>query len=254
VDPSAVLTGLVLLLRRPRAAELIDLTITRNIETLENNMHWIDPDSLPEVSGMVERFLLNPHGEVDGFVMTREAIAIAVHTPPHMEEELTRHVRPGDCVGVHGVKPRGADLLAAIAVTTKDGRRIVDNGPDREREPPHHAHRKMEIEGTVRLSLSGPKGELRGALFTDGTIVRIGPKEAKEIADLLAPDSKLAVRGDGLETRFGRVIRAKEAGHELAALKPLKHGEPRPKEKHGPRPEHGPKDKHKPKHEHDALA
>ena len=217
-------------------------------------MHWIDPDSLPEASGTVERFLLNPHGEVDGFVMTREAIAIVVHTPPHLEEELTRHVRSGDRVGVHGVKPRDADLLAAVAVTTKDGRRIVDNGPDHEREPPHHAHRKMEVEGTVRLPLFGPKGELRGALLADGTIVRIGPKEAREIVDLLAPDSKLAVRGDGIETRFGRVIRAKEAGRELAALKPLKHGEPGPKDKHGPRPKHGPKDKHKPKHEHEAHA
>ena len=29
-------------------------------------MHWIDPDSLPEVAGIFERFILNPHGEVDG--------------------------------------------------------------------------------------------------------------------------------------------------------------------------------------------
>jgi len=219
-------------------------------------MHWIDPDSLPEVSGTVERFLLNPHGEVDGFVMMRDGIAIVVHTPPHMEDELTRLVKPGDCVGVHAVKPRGADLLAAVAVTAKDGRRIVDNGPDHEREHPHHAHRKMEVEGTVRLSLFGPKGELRGALLADGTILRIGPKGAEEIADLLAPDSKLAVRGDGIETRFGRVIHAREAGDQLAALKPLKHEKPGPKDKHGPKPKHGPKDKHKPKHdhEHDAHA
>jgi hypothetical protein len=216
-------------------------------------MHWIDPDSLPEVSGTVERFLLNPHGEVDGFVMTRDGIAVVVHTPPHLEEELTRHVKPGDCVGIHGVKARGADLLAAVAVTTKDGRRIVDNGPDHEREHPRHAHRKMEVEGTVRLSLFGPKGELRGALLANGTIMRIGPREAEEIADLLAPGSKLAVRGEGIETRFGRVIHAKEAGHELAALKPLKHDKPE-KDKHGPKPKHGPKDKHKPKHEHDAHA
>src|SRR5689334_12864672 len=146
-------------------------------------MHWIDPDSLSEVSGTVERFLLNPHGEVDGFVMTRDGIAVVVHTPPHLEEELTRHVKPGDCVSIHGAKPRGADLLAAVAVTTRDGRRIVDNGPDHEREHPRHAHRKMEVEGTVRLSLLGPKGELRGALLANGTIMRIGPREAEEIAD-----------------------------------------------------------------------
>jgi len=160
-------------------------------------MHWIDPDSLPEVSGTVERFLLNPHGEVDGFVMTRDGIAVVVHTPPHLEEELTRHVKPGDCVGIHGVKARGADLLAAVAVTTKDGRRIVDNGPDHEREHPRHAHRKMEVEGTVRLSLFGPKGELRGALLANGTIMRIGPRRQRRspICSRRAASLPCAARG-----------------------------------------------------------
>jgi hypothetical protein len=209
-------------------------------------MHWIDPDSLPEVSGTIERFVLNPHGEVDGFVMTREDATILVHTPPHLEAELTRHIKSGDRVGVHGVRPRHTDLLAAVAVTAKDGRRIVDNGPDHDREHPKPDHRKMEAEGSVRLSLFGPKGELRGALLTDGTVVRIGPKEAEEIADLLAPDVTLAVRGDGVETPFGRVIHASEAGKKLTALKAVKYGKPGPTGKHGPK--HKPP--HKPKHHH----
>ena len=216
-------------------------------------MHWIDPDSLPEVSGTVERFVLNPHGEVDGFVMTREGSAVLVHTPPHMEAELTGHIQKGDHVSVHGVRPRGADLLAAVAVTAKDGQRIVDNGPDHDREHAEVEHRKMDAEGTVRLTLFGPKGELRGALLTDGTVVRIGPKEAEEVADLLAPRATLAVRGDGVETPFGRVIHAREAGKTLAALRPLKHGKPGPAGKHGLKhdPKHGPKHKppHKPKHD-----
>jgi hypothetical protein len=217
-------------------------------------MHWIDPDCLPEVSGSVERFILNPDGEVDGFVMTREGAAILVHTPPHMEAELTGHIQKGDHVSVYGVRPRGADLLAAIAVTAKDGRRIVDDGPDHDRAHPEHEPRKMQAQGTVRLSLFGPKGELRGALLDDGTVVRIGPKEAEEIADLLAPGASLAVRGDGVETPFGRVIHAREAGKTLTALKPLKHGKPGPGGKHGPKdgPKHKPKHKppHKPKHDH----
>lgn len=223
-------------------------------------MHWIDPDSLPEVSGTLERFVLNPHGEVDGFVMTEGGRTILVHTPPHMETELTRHIAPGDRIRVHGVKPRGADLLAAVAVTAKNGRRIVDDGPDHDREHPHYDHHKMDAEGTVRLSLFGPKGEIRGALLTDGTVVRIGPKEAEHVAELLTPQARLAARGDGVETRFGRVVHAKEAGRDLHALKPLKHGKP---DKHGPKhkdpagkhgPEHGPKHGPKHKHEHDAHA
>jgi hypothetical protein len=195
-------------------------------------MHWINPDSLPEVKGTVERFVLNHHGEVDGLVMTEENSTILVHTPPHMEAELTRHVSAGDTIAVRGVQPRGAALLAAVAVTAHSGRQIVDQGPDRDRDQPKLDRKKMEAEGTVRLSLFGPKGELRGALLADSTAVRIGPKEAKDIAKLLTPGARIAVRGDGVETRHGRVIHAKEVGHSAAELRPVKPPKPNPKPKH----------------------
>ena len=40
----------------------------------------------------------------------------------------------------------------------------------------------MTAEGIVRLSLFGPKGELRGALLADGTSVRIGPPFSGQFA------------------------------------------------------------------------
>jgi hypothetical protein len=202
-------------------------------------MHWINPESLPETSGTVELFVLNPHGEVDGFVMRGENKSdILVHTPPHMEKLLTRHVKPGDKVSVHGVRPRGTELLAAVAVTAASGHQIVDEGPDHDRAHPHVAHEKTEAEGRVRLSLFGPKGELRGALLTDGTVVRMGPKEAEPVAKLLRPGAALAVRGDGVRTRHGRVIHAKEVGADQDDLQPVK----------------APNHKHKPKHKHDGRA
>jgi hypothetical protein len=164
-------------------------------------MHWIDPDYLPEVKGTVERFLLNPHGEIDGFVMNGETEApVLVHTPPHMEAELTRHVKAGDVVGVRGVRPRKGDLIAAVAVTLTNGASIVDQGPGHDHKHPKLEKRKMSAEGTVRLPLFGPKGELRGALLADGTAIRIGPKQAEQVAGLLAPNTKVAVRGEGVET------------------------------------------------------
>ena len=32
-------------------------------------MHWIDPDCLQETRGIVTQFLMNPHGELDGFLL-----------------------------------------------------------------------------------------------------------------------------------------------------------------------------------------
>lgn len=200
-------------------------------------MHWIDPDSLPEAAGLFERFILNPHGEVDGFVMKDKQAAVLVHTPPHMDGELTRHLSPGDKVRVRGVRPRGAELLAAVAVTAASGRQIIDEGPDPDRKHPKVKHEPMTADGTVQMSLFGPKGELRGALLSDGTVLRIGPKEAGQIAALLAPGAKLAARGDGIQTGHGRVIHALEVGPDPTRLKPVRK----------------PKDK-KPKHEDDARA
>ena len=87
----------------------------------------------------------------------------------------------------------------------------------------------MSAEGTVRLSLFGPKGELRGALLADGTVIRIGPKEAEQVAKLLHPNAKIAVRGDGIETKHGRVVHAKDVGSNVHDLHPIKDAKPKPK-------------------------
>ena len=195
-------------------------------------MHWIDPDSLPETAGTFERFVLNPRSEVDGFVLRDKKTVVLVHTPPHMDKEITRHLRQGEMVRVRGVRPRGANLLAAVAVTTAAGREIVDNGPDHDREHPKVKHAPMAAEGRVELSLFGPKGELRGALLADGTVLRLGPKEAEHVAALLAPGAMVAARGDGLQTRHGRVIHVDEIGPDEDQLKPIKKKDKKPKHGH----------------------
>jgi hypothetical protein len=192
-------------------------------------MHWIDPDCLPETAGTVERFIVNPHGEVDGLLMmTEKNTLVIVHTPPNLEADIVAAVKVGDAISVRGVRPRGADMIAAVALAAENG-----PGPDHDRKQEQHRARdpdRMEAQGEVRLSLFGPKGELRGALLQDGTIVRIGPKEAEHFAELLSPGATIAVRGDGLTTKHGRVVHAKEAGPDLHKL--------RSAQKHKDKPQH----------------
>jgi hypothetical protein len=198
-------------------------------------MHWIDPDFLPDVRGVVERFIVNPHGEIDGFLLAYDTDRfVLVHVPPHLEQELEAAIAPGDTVRVRGVRPRGADIIAAVSLTANDGRLIVDNDPG---VVPKTAHRggepsMMAVAGTVRLPLFGPKGELRGALLDDGTIVRIGPKEAAQFAELLRPHRSIAARGGGLETKHGTVVSAKEIGSDWSDLRPV--SKPAPKREHEP--------------------
>jgi hypothetical protein len=203
-------------------------------------MHWLDPDYLPETSGIFERFLLNPHGDVDGMILTD---GTEIHFPPHMSDELRAALRSGEktMVKVRGVRPRDGDLIAAVAIETMDGKRIVDNGPSKEHhdeQPDGRAtrlkHEPMHAEGIVRRVLHGPKGEARGGLLEDGTIIRVPAKEAKHITHLLSPGRRLAARGQGLKTDLGTVIDAREVGQSADDLHPLKPKEPKLK-KHAPK-------------------
>jgi len=185
-------------------------------------MHWIDPEFLPEIEGTLERFTLNPKGEIDGLVLTDETL---VHVPPHLGHAVEELLQPGKTVRVGGVRPRGVVMVAAVWLANADGRSITDNGPDERKKDAASGDVKLqpaEAAGTVRLSLYAPKGELRGALLADGAIVRVRSKEAQQFESLLRPQATLAARGNGLETRFGRVVNAMEIGPDLASLTPVK--------------------------------
>jgi hypothetical protein len=169
-------------------------------------MHRLDPDYLPEITGTVDRFLLNPHGDSDGMILTDGS---EVHFPPHLSNKVRKAIRPGETIKVRGVRPRSADLIAAVATETSDGKRIVDDGPpkDHEEEKKDRKHaakaerKPMQAEGVVQRALHGPKGEVRGALLEDGRMIRFPAREAEGLAELLSPGARLAVRGEGLANR-----------------------------------------------------
>jgi len=75
-------------------------------------VHWLDPNHLPEIVGVADRFLLNPHGQADGMILTE------VHFPPHLSDEIHAARRSGDTVKVRGVRPRSTDMIAAVAIET----------------------------------------------------------------------------------------------------------------------------------------
>jgi hypothetical protein len=176
-------------------------------------MHWIDPACLPETRGMVRQFLLNPHGEIDGVVLGKDR---QVHLPPHLSQKLAKHIAVGDRVKVRGVKLRGASVIAAVAIESQAGVRIVDEGPDAADAGPGKplARRPMDASGEVTLSLYGPKGELRGALLADGTSLRMPPHAAQDLQDYLAPGAQVHAWGEGVKNKHGRTIDV----YEIAAL------------------------------------
>jgi hypothetical protein len=177
-------------------------------------MHWIDPAYLPETRGKVTLFLLNPHGEMDGLMLDG---TLQVHFPPHLSKMVAKHIAIGDRIRVRGVRARGAEMLAAVALTSTQGKQIVDEGP------PHHEHpvrpegRAMEAQGEVLRPLHGPKGEIRGALLKDGTSLRMAPHAAVELVDYLSAGAHIHAWGQGVKTKHGKTIDVHDIAHLVDA-------------------------------------
>jgi hypothetical protein len=212
-------------------------------------MHSIDPNSLPETKGTLERFLFNQHGELDGMLL-REGHE--VHFPPHMGVAVEALARPGQVVKVRGVKPRNADVLDAVRIENGGGEGVTDEGPPEgddkhRREKARHAaagkREKCSTEGDIVRLLHGPNGETRGALLDGGTILRWPPHEGERVAASLRVGSFVAARGDAVTTKFGKVVEVRALGPSADKMRELG---PKPKGgHHGPRPH----DKHPSRHE-----
>jgi hypothetical protein len=142
-------------------------------------MHWIDPACLRETAGKVDCFLMNADGETDGFVLTD---GTEIHIPPHMGGAVRAALPLGGAVRVRGVRPRHADVIAALSVQPGDQAVIVDDGPPGDKEArqnarmqAHAARTSSEIEGVVRQPLHGPKGEVRACCWKTGAAVDLRP-------------------------------------------------------------------------------
>jgi hypothetical protein len=185
---------------------------------------------MPETKGTVDRFLLNQHGEADGLLLKH---GMEVHFPPHMSAQIVTTLKPGAEVKIHGVRPRGAEMITAVSLETADGTLIIDQGPPKKdgdptgmKEHAPDARKPMDVEGVVRRILHGPKGEKRGALLEDGRIVQMPPHTAESLHDKLGPGHKLAARGESLTNALGTVVAAKEIGVSLSALHPVELNKP----------------------------
>lgn len=192
-------------------------------------MHWIDPTQLTPIKGVIERFLLTPHGDLNGFILRDGG---EVHFPPHLSAAVRKVARLGSEVVVYGLRPRGAAVLAAVAIEIS-GETILDEGPPNEDGPKKAPRVPLDASGTIERPLHGPKGELRGALLDDGAIVRIGKHAGPQVISAFAAGRTVAVRGEGRATSEGRCIEAHLFGPSMDNLKPVDRPRPHPKPKTG---------------------
>jgi hypothetical protein len=62
-------------------------------------MHWLDPDYLPETRGTLERFIVNPEGDMHGALLADGSV---VRFPPHVGEDYAELLIEGEELWARG--------------------------------------------------------------------------------------------------------------------------------------------------------
>jgi hypothetical protein len=166
-----------------------------------------DPAQLPATRGTVKQYTLTPRGDVDGLILND---GTEVKLPPHLTGQIVFAIRPGDAVTIRGLKAFALPLVDAATVTNDTtGASVIDNGPP---GGPNRWAAQQTISGRIAAPLHGKRGEVNGALFDNGTVLRLPPPEAERLQAWLQPGQTVAVRGVSLVTPLGTVIDAGAIG------------------------------------------
>ena len=185
-----------------------------------------DPPSLerpPVADGIVDRYLLNPRGDVNGLLL-RDGSQMPVTL--RAAEELLKTVQPGDHVRVHGRRVSGSPLVKPdVIINVTDGRsftvpyRLDLPMPPREERPPVN---EMKATGTIQVLLYDPsKGVVNGVILSDGTQVHLPPDVGEHFQKSLQQNMDVEVEGYGTSTPYGSALEATAIGRKGHPLTPL---------------------------------
>lgn len=186
----------------------------------------LDPPSMdksPVADGVVDRYLLNPRGEINGLLLRDGS---QMHVTLRAAQDLTKAIQAGDHVRVHGRRTSGSPLVKPdVIINVTDGKsftvpyRLDLPMPPREARP---TLTELKAAGTIDVLLYNPLKEVvNGALLSDGTQFRLPPDVGEHFHASLQKDMEIEVRGYGIATPYGTALEAfaiGRKGHPLTHL------------------------------------
>jgi hypothetical protein len=173
-----------------------------------------DAGTVADIRATVDRFLINPDGDVDGF-LTRDGML--VRFPPHLGAQLTFAVRSGDRVEISGWRDAGGNLTAQRISDARSGQQLVDQPPMPGTRPLPRELRgaglaSLSARGQVARVTTAPRGEPDGVILTDGTVIKLTPPVAQQFPDLLKTGASVSAQGYGTRNQYGTALQATAFG------------------------------------------
>lgn len=178
------------------------------------------PDAPLAAEGVVERYILDPRGEVEGLIL---ADGSQLYVTSRAAGQLTGAIKPGDHVQVHGRRKPDESLVHPDLIKNVT-RGTMFTVPLRLDLPmPEQEHRlsvrEMSATGTIRLLLyHSLKGNVTGMVLSDETQVRLPPDVGEEFRRSLHVGDSVTIKGNGTKNQFGRAIEAVAMGRDSASL------------------------------------
>jgi len=184
------------------------------------------------VTGTVQQYLLTPHGEVDGVLLTDGTVA---RFPPHLGTALAGIAKPGDEVAVVGflgpTTPHGRAIKARTITNKKNGQSVVDHPPSTPPLPPDKRGltSTLTVQGTVARLLVNDKGDVDGLILVGGEQVKFPPPNGPVVAKMLEEGKKtVEASGNGTTNTFGTVVDAMSLSMDGQAVPLSGPGRPQP--------------------------
>lgn len=179
----------------------------------------LDPPSMdkpPEADGIVDRYLLNPRGEVNGLLLRDGS---QMHVTLRAAQDLTKAIQPGDHIRVHGRRVSDSPLVKPdVIINVTDGRSFTVPYRLDLPMPPREEGRtvtEMHAAGTIQVLLYDHlKDVVNGALLSDGTQVRLPPDVGDHFHSSLQQNMDVEVRGYGTTTPYGSALEAIAIGRK----------------------------------------
>lgn len=170
--------------------------------------------SIATMQGTVARFLINPDGDVDGFLTDD---GTRVRFPPHMSTQLTSAVRRGDQVQLNGTRDVAGSFTARRITDTRSGQQVIDEPPIGRAPPLPRAARgeglsRLSAQGQVAHVTTAPRGEPDGVILSDGTVIKLPPPVAQRFPDLMRAGATVSAQGYGTRNRYGAAFQATAFG------------------------------------------
>ena len=178
--------------------------------------HQARVQALSEFSGTITDYLaLNDDQVYDGFGFKTSTGTETVRFPRHLAQALLAVAKAGSSVTLTGFRntdPQGRAALHLVSLVA-GGQTVRDTPPVRPTRPP--AEESATVRGTVQRLAQGPRGETNAVVLNDGTVLRLPPPAAEQLAEKLkvgaavAATGTLRVPGTGeVAARSVRVVRA----------------------------------------------